>query len=148
GRADIYALGVVLYKCVVGAPPFFATSLPAWITAHMERPMPRLPDLGPGTDAMEELLERMLAKRREDRPQEMAEVISGLEAVYAAAGEPLPAAKPRITTRAAAVNLPYIGAPRNVGSAPAGSAGLVVEEGAPSAPRRDPTPVRRATPPA
>jgi serine/threonine-protein kinase len=102
-RADIYALGCVLYALVCGQPPFVFEGTGDLIAAHLNLPPPAprlwVPDL---PQAVEDVLLRLLAKRPEDRYATMAEVVEALEA--ASAGKlparlgvkqaPPPAAKP------------------------------------------------------
>jgi len=68
-RADVFALGLLFYRCLARRPAFMADQLAALlaqIMSHDPTPLARLrPDLPP---AMDELVMSMLAKRREDRP--------------------------------------------------------------------------------
>jgi hypothetical protein len=69
GRADLYALGVVLYELVAGELPFTADNALAVVSLHLYAPVvpPRAyrPDLPP---AFEAIILSLLAKRPEDRP--------------------------------------------------------------------------------
>jgi tetratricopeptide (TPR) repeat protein len=69
GRADLYALGVVLYELVAGELPFTADNALAVVSLHLHAPVvpPRAhrPDLPP---ALEAAILALLAKRPEDRP--------------------------------------------------------------------------------
>ena len=60
GRADVYALGCLLYECLVGEPPFRSDSETATLFAHLEKEPPVLPGL-------EDVLARALAKDRDER---------------------------------------------------------------------------------
>jgi eukaryotic-like serine/threonine-protein kinase len=79
GRSDIYALGVILFECLAGRRPFSATNPIEWAMVHLERPPPDLEGYGI-SPALSRAVSRMLAKRREDRPQSMQDVIRDLRA--------------------------------------------------------------------
>jgi serine/threonine-protein kinase len=79
-RADIYSLGVTLYRCVTGRCPFEGSSHFAVMMAHVQQPpeppsafRPHLPP------ALERIMLQSLAKDRADRPQSCAEFRAALE---------------------------------------------------------------------
>ena len=67
--SDVYALGCVLYECLVGAPPFAGRGLPELAFAHLVEPPPAAhelrPELPPDVGAV---LLSALAKHPADRP--------------------------------------------------------------------------------
>lgn len=68
-RADLYSLGAVLFTCLVGSPPFIAQQPVALLTKVLLEPAPRVSELRPGTSrAVDELIESLLAKEPDDRP--------------------------------------------------------------------------------
>lgn len=75
-RSDIYSLGVVLYEALVGCPLYDAKLSVATAIRHVSDPIPHLP---PRFAALQPILEKMVAKRPEDRFQSMAEVELVLE---------------------------------------------------------------------
>src|SRR6516165_3092627 len=80
-RADLYALGAVLYELVTGGPPFAGDDAVAIISQHLRTPPVapawRNPDVPRPLDA---LIVALLAKAPEDRPQSAGEVGGALEA--------------------------------------------------------------------
>lgn len=78
-RADIYALGVVLYEMITGRRPFQADTPMAVLFKHASEPLPNprlfVPNL-PGN--VEKILIKALAKKPEDRYQDMAEFVSAM----------------------------------------------------------------------
>lgn len=79
-RADVFALGCVLYKCLVGRAPFVGENLTAVLAKTLFEDAPRLRDVmedaPPGLDR---LLARMLAKDPYRRPAGGAALLMELE---------------------------------------------------------------------
>ncbi len=70
-RSDIYSLGVVFYEMLTGERPYTADTAMGIIYRHAHAPIPRLPS---SRAAYQALLDRMLAKKPGDRPQQAAEI--------------------------------------------------------------------------
>ncbi len=80
GRSDIYSLGVVLFECLSGRPPFDASMTNLF--QRVNQPAPRLGTLVTGLPLeLEALVDEMLATDRELRPATMAAVRARLRAV-------------------------------------------------------------------
>ena len=63
-RSDLYSLGVILYEMLTGGKPYRAESPMGLIYKHRKEPVPQL---AAGLDGLQPLLERLLAKRPEER---------------------------------------------------------------------------------
>lgn len=69
-RADLYALGVVLFELLCGHHPFVETDPLALVHAHLAKPVPALDQLVPGLPAVVvRIVERCLEKHPEQRYQ-------------------------------------------------------------------------------
>ncbi len=71
GRADLYAIGVMLFEMLTGRLPFVESDPGRLLRAHVATPPPALGDVAPGapfaTPAMEALVGGALAKKPDDR---------------------------------------------------------------------------------
>ncbi|MBM4031317.1 MAG: serine/threonine protein kinase, partial [Planctomycetes bacterium] len=68
-RADIYALGATLYHMVTGEQAYTGPNAGAIMARHLADPVPSARDKHPEVSrATDELIQRMMAKDREDRP--------------------------------------------------------------------------------
>ena len=103
GRADIYALGCVLYEMLAGEPPFSGRTPQAVLARHMHDHPPPVRIVRPTTPpAVQEVLERALAKVPADRYATAEEFAAALEAA-ARGGPPASARTTRTRRRVAAV---------------------------------------------
>ncbi len=81
-RADIYAVGNLLYEMLAGQPPFQAPAFGQLVVQIITQPPPPLPERLASGEAMPralaELVLRCLAKEPEGRPRGLAEVTTAL----------------------------------------------------------------------
>ena len=79
-RADLYALGVVLYEMVCGRPPFMGYDTPSVVRQHLEtEPVSPVWHNPYCPRPLEALILRLLAKDPKRRPKSAAEVIKALD---------------------------------------------------------------------
>jgi eukaryotic-like serine/threonine-protein kinase len=81
-RVDLYAVGGVAYWLLTGTPPFEGTNLIEICSQHLHAPVePPSKRLGrPIPEALEQIVLRCLAKKREDRPESARALIELLSA--------------------------------------------------------------------
>jgi tetratricopeptide (TPR) repeat protein len=85
-RADVFALGCVLFECLAGVPAFAGAHLMALLAKILFEEAPRVSDLRPEvSDKVDALVARMLAKDPEDRPRDGAAVVAEIAALGGAA---------------------------------------------------------------
>ena len=81
-RTDVWSLGVVLYECFAGTPPFSAKNYNALMCAIMSRPHRPIAEACPGLDPdLADLVDRCLAKDREQRVQTARQLALALESI-------------------------------------------------------------------
>jgi hypothetical protein len=89
-RADLYALGVILFELVAGRPPFEGDTA-AIHAAHVARRPPRASAVGPAPPALDAVLARSLAKDPAARFPTAAALVAAVDAALAApAGDVAP----------------------------------------------------------
>ncbi len=81
-RADLYALGALLYEMVAGEPPFPGDDPVSIISRHLSvEPVPPSRHNEAVPDALDALIGRLLAKAPDDRPASATEVRAALGAI-------------------------------------------------------------------
>jgi serine/threonine protein kinase len=75
-RSDVYSLGVILYEMLARAKPYMAENPMAIIYKHRKEAIPRLPER---VAALQPLIDRLLAKKVEDRVPSAAVAVQAIE---------------------------------------------------------------------
>jgi len=83
-RSDVYAVGVVIFEMLAGAPPFDAADRLSLVRAHAMSPLPPLAATRPSLAVLPELdaaLQRALAKSADERFQDGGQLHAALSAL-------------------------------------------------------------------
>jgi eukaryotic-like serine/threonine-protein kinase len=113
GRADIYALGGILFELVTGRPVFIVDNTPEALMKHLSEPPPR-PSLFARVPAeLDELIIAMLAKQPAQRPT-IDQICEVLDRLSMTPGRHLHAAPPMPGTLSGALTAerPAVGRPK------------------------------------
>ena len=160
GRADLYALGGLMFEILTGRCAFEAENYHAWAQQHLHAAPPAPSRLRPELKdwrGLDELVLCLLAKDRNDRPRDIAEMLRRLDGIVHVppekrdeaappqpAGPLLPSVSPLAglphTAPALAQTTPALDRPINQAAPPAAESNTA--EGGPVAPDAVPIPPR------
>jgi serine/threonine-protein kinase len=82
GRADIYALGIILFEMLTGKQPYEADTPMAVAIKHITDPVPQIRQSNPKLpEGMEAIIQKAMAKNRENRFSSAVEMTNALREV-------------------------------------------------------------------
>ncbi|MEZ4590234.1 MAG: serine/threonine-protein kinase [Chloroflexota bacterium] len=92
GRSDVYTLGIILFEMLTGRKPYRAETPIKQMMAHVLTPTPSIRALKPDLpEAFEPVMQRVLAKERDDRFATAAELTEAIaQTLYGLSLPPLP----------------------------------------------------------
>jgi serine/threonine-protein kinase len=114
GRSDLYSLAATMFTMLTGCPVFEGGSAIEWLTHHVRTPPPRLAMVSPELAVypeLDELLQRCLAKRRDQRPasaEELDGLLAELEIYVARGGAPARGATRAVAPMTASAYVPAL----------------------------------------
>jgi serine/threonine protein kinase len=85
-RADLYALGAIMFEMIAGVRPYEHASKVTLLGMHVTAPIPRVRDRAPGVQApveIDEILTRLLAKESSQRFEDAKDLVAVLDATSA-----------------------------------------------------------------
>jgi serine/threonine protein kinase len=86
-RTDVFALGCVLFECLTGQPAFAGAHVVAVLAKVLREEAPRVRQLRPDlSEGLDDLLARMLAKDKMERPPDGAALLRELDALGSISG--------------------------------------------------------------
>jgi serine/threonine-protein kinase len=95
GRADLYALGIILFEMLAAERPFKADDGVVLLGMQVSAPLPRLADKAPVSEAIEAIVRKLAAKDPAERYATARDVMDAIDAV---AGQPDRVSLPRAAT--------------------------------------------------
>ena len=78
-RSDIYSLGITFYQSITGECPFSGETPLAVMMSHAEQPLPDASEYEDVPQSINSLLQKMCAKKPEDRFQGYSELITAID---------------------------------------------------------------------
>ena len=129
GRADIYALGIILFEMLTGKQPYEADTPMAVAIKHITDPVPQIRQANPQLpEELETIIQRAMAKDKKDRFATAVEMTNTLRDL--ARGEPTRPQTPAVTPPAQASPPEKRGDPRRLAIPFIGVIALVAFAGA------------------